>query len=753
MNHGLGSMVPFLVQQQAYLQFALCLVGTALGLALVVAAIRLPDHQVFRGYSVRAAVFYALLVLGCAVYAAPFGSLNGDGGVHQSKIWFVAEALRHGTLPEWTFMWFGGGTVSELYGPLYYVFLAIPVLILGVTTKWSVALVVVSCFIGTAIFAQARLTKTYGFFAASVAAFCCIFSPAHTAAMWYDGGPHRVIVHTICVVYVIYLWQNYRRAAPFEIGLYLAIASALSVDFHLQFGGMATLLLFGFTAAVLAFHETLDLRRAIMTCVIAAAVFLPAIGLHYVYYFHAKPDLVADSDSILSMFAAPQDRLTNFLAASLWDWTSRTWEVHYVGLVPLLLCAIATATMFRRDRFVFVAAVFAIVVFALTPFAPRLSVFVPVFYVPTIAAVIHFAGVVLARDRQNCDRRVHQAASAIAVLVLLDLYPSAFHIPYRPGSGDQPIARALADLGLSRGRVAIVSPDVQYANVSADRFPGAPQLASPSLFGPTFQLGTKALGYAAGISRQAWLDIERTGAITPARLHGFALLDVSDVFIHRRDTPPVRIAVEGFRPAWRIENITCSSDQTALTRLNWDDIRALGFGEKDELLSSASEMTVNPDQGTVSGVALACTGLESGGLSVDNAKPTNASTTVSRVEYNAGLSSAAFSIDTGTPGVFLMPFGYTRDLRIERDGVPLQVTKSSQGMSVVAIPAGRSDIRITARLPYTLARRGMDVLFLLLLGCMGVSAASGRAPLRLSRAHTLGTRLAQRLLWLTTAKR
>lgn len=98
------------------------------------------------------------------------------------------------------FFWFGGDLVNECYGPLYYIAFSIPILLTGISTKWSIVLIILICTALSALLIVRQLTPQYGFFAASLAAGCYVFSPARAAEYWYDGTPHRLVIDFICLL-------------------------------------------------------------------------------------------------------------------------------------------------------------------------------------------------------------------------------------------------------------------------------------------------------------------------------------------------------------------------------------------------------------------------------------------------------------------------------------------------------------------------------------------------------------------------
>jgi hypothetical protein len=726
MSHAAGQLSGVLLSLQENhnaLQFLICAVGTLAGIFLIIGAFALCSNRQQKSRAVSLA-FILLLIMGFLSSFAPLGSLNGDGAVHQEKVWFISQAMRQGSLPEWSFFWFGGGVVNEFYGPLYYVLFAIPMVIFGLTSKWAIALIVVGCSAVAAALIVRFLSPKYGMLAAALAAACHVFSPARTGAYWYDGTPHRLVIDFICLIYVLYLWRNLAKASAWHIGLFLGTAASACVYFHLQFGGMATALLFMFTAVALGFDRGIDLKRPLIASVTGLAVVLPTAGLHYLYYFLVKADFVASADSLVYMVAPVTEWLQNLAVASLWDWGSHSWEMHYFGAVPVTLSLLALVCLFRVDRFSFFSGMFAVLVFLGSAVVPRLAVFGPVFFVPTVAAVVHH---VRSRVGQNWSNdRIRWAGLALSLAALLDIYPSAFQLPYRPGSGDRPVAEALAAIGPSRGRIVVSSPDKQYENNAADRFPGYPQVNSPTIFGPTFQLSTRMLGYAAMISRRAWMEFEATGTLGERIRNYLALLDVSDVLLYERDKPVVHVSIANFRPAWRIEKFICDPAAGPLTKLNWDELRALGLGLRKDPFDNDSELTIDAALGTVGGVRIDCGPEGAAQWTEEISAQADAPDTVSEVHYGDGTSTAEFSIDASRPGLFLLPFGYAADLRVGAGGEKLAVARTNEWMSVIALPAGHSDIRMTAAPRQMVPRRAMDAVFVILLIGIAISSVSSR---------------------------
>src|SRR5262249_15734613 len=146
--------------------------------------------------------------------------------------------------------------------PLYYIAFAVPMVVLGVSTKWSIALVTMACVGLSGAIVLRGLRGTYGFFAAAIAACCYLYSPARTPPLWFDGFSHRVVIDLICLVYVLYLWRSAADAKAWRIGLNLGLASAACAYLHLQFGAIACCLLFALTAVTMLLLGTIALQRA-----------------------------------------------------------------------------------------------------------------------------------------------------------------------------------------------------------------------------------------------------------------------------------------------------------------------------------------------------------------------------------------------------------------------------------------------------------------------------------------------------------
>jgi hypothetical protein len=709
-----SSQLSFLSLHREIVQMLLCVAGTLSGMLLIGLAAYLKQQKRSRSFDATKAAFGLLLVVGSLAYFAPLGTLNGDGAVHQAKIWFVAESLRHGVLPEWSFFWFGGGVINECYGPLYYVMFAVPMLVFGLTTKWSIALILLACSAASVAVAIRALAPKYGYFAAALAIACFLFSPARAAAYWFDGTPHRLVIDLFCLLYVLYLQANHTDRPAHTLGLYLGLASAACVYLHLQFGGMATLILFSFTIATLTLAERGTLRRSFVTCAVGSIVFVTFAGLHYLIYFQLKPDLIADNDSI-GMLAGKAEWLPNLLTALTWDWDTKTWDVHYVGLFPIA-ASITSVFLFRTNRLASIVGAFALLLFCAVPFVPRLTVFVPIFFVLPVAAVVHHFELRLCRSKMSTPSGRRRIAVIVALAALLDLYPSNFQTPYRPGSGDRPVAEELAAMGPSAGRTVVIAPDKQYGNTSADRFGALPQLRSPSIFGPTFQLSTKMLGYAALITTRAWRDVEQTGALSAGISDQLAMLNVSDALVYRRGESMKRLTIQNFRPAWRLGSVTCDTAPGPLTKLNWDDMRAAGLGEKDFALDNDGEISIDPQRGLVRGIRLDCSNSKIlSEISVRPSAQPSGPDMVSSVRYNADFSEAELEIDASQDGAFLLPFGYFQDLQILRDGTAVPIHKTNEWMSVITLPRGHSVLHISAPLHQNSLRRAVDTLFVVVV--------------------------------------
>src|ERR1700722_10087179 len=111
----LGSYQELLEAHADHLQFWICVLGTIIGGTMICIPVIVEKTWLNGKITLEHIVFVAIIILGCAAYFGPLRTLNGDGAVHQEKIWYVANALKAGALPDWTFFWFGGGSVSEVY--------------------------------------------------------------------------------------------------------------------------------------------------------------------------------------------------------------------------------------------------------------------------------------------------------------------------------------------------------------------------------------------------------------------------------------------------------------------------------------------------------------------------------------------------------------------------------------------------------------------------------------------------------------
>lgn len=110
----------------------------------------------------------------------------------------------------------------------------------------------------------------------------------------------------------------------------------------------------------------------------------------------------------------------------------------------------------------------------------------------------------------------------------------------------------------------------------------------------------------------------------------------------------------------------------------------------------------------------------------ENYAPATAPDSVSEAHYGDGTSTAEFSIDASRPGLFLLPFGYAADLRVDAGGGKLAVARTNEWMSVIALPGGHSDIRMTAVPRQAVLRRAMDAVFVILLVGIAISSVSSR---------------------------
>jgi len=217
------------------------------------------------------------------------------------------------------------------------------------------------------------------------------------------------------------------------------------------------------------------------------------------------------------------------------------------------------------------------------------------------------------------------------------------------------------------------------------------------------------LGYAAALSRKAWEEFDTIGSIPESLLARFAAMNVSDVLVYKREFGVKRVKVDGFQPAWRIASFTCDATPSNLSKLNWDDIRALGFGERRDLLRFVDDVFVDLNSGAVSGVKVDCTALRIS--DPHRYYGVSSKLVATTVTYAPSMSAVAFGVENPREGLLLLPFGYARDIRVQINGMTVPIARTDQWMTVVVAPAGALQISISSQSWLFALRRGLDLAF------------------------------------------
>jgi len=79
------------------------------------------------------------------------------------------------------------------------------------------------------------------------------------------------------------------------------------------------------------------------------------------------------------------------------------------------------------------------------------------------------------------------------------------------------------------------------------------------------------------------------------------------VLFYKRNRPIVHMQISNFRAAWRVDQFTCDQTAGSLTKLNWDEIRALGLGARNDVFDNDEEIVIDGPRGAVRGVRVDCT--------------------------------------------------------------------------------------------------------------------------------------------------
>jgi uncharacterized membrane protein YfhO len=99
---------------------------------------------------------------------------------------------------------------------------------------------------------------------------------------------------------------------------------------------------------------------------------------------------------------------------------------------------------------------------------------------------------------------------------------------------------------------------------------------------------------------------------------------------------------------------------------------------------------------------------------------------ISEPQYSDGMTSAEFEVDASHSGYFLLPFGYTGDIRILKNDEQLAVKKTNEWMCVIELPAGHSVVRVTVKPRQIVLRQIVDSLFILLVVALALNSTMAR---------------------------
>lgn len=647
--------------------------------------------------------------LALADVLAPGLPVEFDAHSHLARAGFVAEALRDGRLPMWSFQWYGGWRLLEFYAPAWYLLVgALGLVTADVVTATKAALFAVQGATALGLYAFSRRLRM-GTLAAAIPPLLFLASPQRAWALGVVGNYPSAIATAAAVAY---LWlaagtpARDTRLAP--LAARRALVLALALLGHLQ----AAFLLPGLAAFDgVRLTAALGARRA--ATVVAAGL----VGAALLTAFAWLPMLVDLRLVSLSLDAGALGRHLEpgplLVAIGLRPFT---WDHVYVrdhGLAWVVLAALGAllGAVARDRRALALCAGLAAVAAATVVLGERAVAGLGLFLWPLVALV---PGLVASRWPARRARVEPVLAVALLLLALA-----------RPG-GAPPVARyAPADELAAYASL----PPTPTASRTFDRTPRALCLdgfygsssAAPLVSGRAVAFG----GFPQGAPVAANLDMALLSPLGREATPGDATLDALYLlhvgFLVRRGDRPERLRLEHASPALFAPRLVTlptalapppadgSHELRLLSALRerWrrdplDDAR------RDPSLAPLARTRRRHDDDVVAPAVAAMridrARARAERIFVDGPAPPPADApepdaALEVLEHRESPGRVDLVVRAPGPGWLRLAYAFDPGLELRVDDRPAPLARDSLGAAVAAVPAGRHALVLRPRTP------------------------------------------------------
>jgi hypothetical protein len=636
-------------------------------------------------------------------FVAPGLPVEFDAHSHLARAGFVAEALREGRLPWWSFDWYGGWRLLEFHSPGWYLLVGAAALVLGdavLATKVTLLAVQLAAVLGFYAFGR-RLALAPA--AAALAALLFLESPQRGWVLGQIGN------HPCAIVYVgatAWLWLAAGSPRPSSAALPLAAARALVLAVMALGHPQAVLLLPGllvFDATRLA--RTLGARRALAielgalagVAVLTACLWLP------MWTDLALVSLGLDAGSRTALDARPLLTAAGF--------TREGFEYVFVrshGAAWTLLGALAAGlALLRRDP-LGVALVAALAASAATVvvFGERAVLGLGLFLWPLCARLPALVG---------------RAESALTGALLAGV---ALHaaLGERSGAHYAPASELGVYAALPATATHSRSFDVTQRSLCLDGFYGsssaAPLVSRRAVAFGAFPQGAPLatnLGMAllARVQREAPLSEPALDALYLAHVGFLVDRGPSPAVVRLADASPALFAphleilaptlappvadgelrlLAALRARWREDPLTATSLPPSLAML-----ARTGRKRDWEIVAPAvAAMEIDRSRASAARIFLDAPAPELGAPEEPAAGRRSALEVLEHVESG---DRVAIAVHAASPGWLRLAYTHDPALAVRIDGGPVPFGRDSLGALVVALPAGRHAIEIRAAAP------------------------------------------------------
>lgn len=701
------------------------LVGATALLAVATVLLELRTRAVSAALSgdVRAAchliLLAALLWFGHS-YLYPGHLLGGDSGAHIARVAHFAAGLREGELRHWDNSFYGGATLLQFTGPLFFWLAGVTALLVDDAVA-AVKIVLLALHFGSG-WALYRLLRHWELSRPAAMAGSIVYAGAfaHLHLMLYKGALPQAV--TLALLPVLFLCAD-RLASAFRHCSFAWATTGISV------------------AAVVVAHQPHGLTSGVY---LAVYVLVNLIFRRYpaatVWRFASAAILAALLCSFAVVPWLVEGRHVmggNPGTPVFWDWPdvdyfkkllvwSNRWtsvgaeSAAYLGLSAVALAMIGIGGAFRagckrRQRLI----ILTFAALLLVSFGLRGD------FVRDILFTLFFIGVLAAFGAERLLEswnRAPRLALAVLLLVVADLGPASIQPLARTDKNYLDVAGAyLAESGSRRvvlmhdytgsGTPESIAVRVGPSSIPVSYYP------VQTLSGPHNMAATHLHNYAVAILKRAESDLRENGTLSPATLQLLAMLNVDRIVsdngtgmglpagisglvedgplgsvLRVPDPTPVLFAARlvtmapppgaDHPPLWGDAfGARASAQAQAVDRFLDDVVSAMAFVPEN---ASATAIPIRPDQPAVRGDWGATEPLP------DDAVPLQV------VDYKVEAQRVVLQVRVASAGYVQLAHPWYPFQSVEIDGHPAETLRGTLNLLVLPIEAGEHVITVTA---------------------------------------------------------